>query len=64
VVPAGAKAHICNKILRCEKIAHFYIEQKFHKFPNYLQKGLKIFPKNSEGVKLFDLQKVPDFAKA
>ena len=47
-----------------ENLAFKIIEQKFHKFPNYLQKGLKIFPKNSDVVKFFDLQKTPDFAKA
>ena len=47
-----------------ENLAFKIIEQKFHKFPNYLHKGLKIFPKNSEVIKLFDLQKTPAFAKA
>lgn len=47
-----------------ENLAFKIIEQKFHKFPNYLQKGLKISPKNSEGIKPFDLQEVTDFAKA
>ncbi len=47
-----------------ENLAFKIIEQKFHKFPDYLQKGLKIFPKNSEARKRFDLEKVLDFAKA
>lgn len=47
-----------------ENLAFKAIEQKFHKFPNYLQKGLKIFPKNSDVERVFDLEKIPDFAKA
>lgn len=46
-----------------ENLAFKIIEQKFHKFPDYSQKGLKIFPKNNEAIKLSGLQKVPDLAK-
>ncbi len=35
-----------------ENLAFKVIEQKFHKFPNYLRKGLKIFPQNNEVVKV------------
>jgi len=46
-----------------ENLAFKIVEQKFHKFPNYLQKGLKIFPVNSAVTKILDLRKVSDFTK-
>ena len=49
-----------------ENLAFKCIEQKLHKFPNYLQKGLKIFPRIDEAAKTFDLQtkrKTPDLSE-
>lgn len=46
-----------------ENLAFKIVEQKLHKFPNYLQKGLKIFPKNNAITKILDLQKASDFSK-
>lgn len=47
-----------------ENLAFKIIEQKLHKYPNYLQTGLKIYPQNNEAAKIFDLQNFFDFSKA
>jgi len=46
-----------------ENLAFKIVEQKFYKFPNYLQRGLRIFPLNSAVTKILDLRKISDLTK-
>jgi hypothetical protein len=46
-----------------ENLAFKIIEQKFHKFPNHLSKGLKVFPQNNEVAKIFDPRKAVELSE-
>lgn len=46
-----------------ENLAFKIIEKKFHKYPNYLRKGLKIFPQNSEAFRALDQHEISNFAR-